>query len=177
MTTKTTRRGRVPYSEGNIILRLSSVKARDKGKAEFALVFSEAGRWKEIEELQVQLMETRKRMLGEEHPSTFCRVGNISEYTASTEARSSLIEQHILRYNCKAAKYHGMHFCCKVRRLELAICFTCSTQYCCRLHTLDMQFGVRAFQPFSPCRSHFFQILVHPSLSSCPRVIQSFPSP
>ena len=42
----------------NVNLRLSSVKARDKGAAEFALVFSEAGRWKEVEELQVQVMET-----------------------------------------------------------------------------------------------------------------------
>jgi hypothetical protein len=28
------------------------------------------GRWKEAEELDVQAMETRKRVLGEEHPDT-----------------------------------------------------------------------------------------------------------
>jgi len=35
-----------------------------------ALVYHEGGRWKEAEELNVQVMETRKRVLGVEHPGT-----------------------------------------------------------------------------------------------------------
>jgi hypothetical protein len=32
------------------------------------------GRWKEAEELEVQLMETRKRVLGAEHPDTLTSI-------------------------------------------------------------------------------------------------------
>ena len=35
----------------------------------FASTYLEQGRWKEAEELQVQVIETRKRVLGHEHPS------------------------------------------------------------------------------------------------------------
>jgi tetratricopeptide (TPR) repeat protein len=36
------------------------------------------GRWKEAEELNVQVMETRKRVLGEEHPDTLRSMGNLA---------------------------------------------------------------------------------------------------
>jgi hypothetical protein len=36
------------------------------------------GRWKEAEELEVQVMETRKRVLGQEHPDTLLSMGNLS---------------------------------------------------------------------------------------------------
>ena len=49
-----------------------------EGIAEFALVFSEAGRWKEAEELEVRVMEARKRVLGEEHPDTLVSIGNLA---------------------------------------------------------------------------------------------------
>jgi hypothetical protein len=38
----------------------------------------EDGRWKEAEELFVQVIETRKRVLGDEHPSTLTSMGNLA---------------------------------------------------------------------------------------------------
>jgi hypothetical protein len=49
-----------------------------KQGGKFALVFSEAGQWKEAEELDVQVMETRKRVLGEEHPDTLTSINNLA---------------------------------------------------------------------------------------------------
>ena len=46
--------------------------------SKFALVFSEAGQWKEAEELFAQVMETRKRALGEEHPDTLTSMANLA---------------------------------------------------------------------------------------------------
>src|SRR6267154_428749 len=43
-----------------------------------ALVYFEGGRWKEAEELFVQVMETRKRVLGAEHPDTLTSMGNLT---------------------------------------------------------------------------------------------------
>ncbi|KAI4260721.1 MAG: hypothetical protein LQ352_000113 [Teloschistes flavicans] len=58
---------------------LSSVTPKEEeGIAEFALAFSEAGRWKEAEELEVRVMQTRKRVLGEEHPSTLSSMANLA---------------------------------------------------------------------------------------------------
>ncbi|KAL8744495.1 MAG: hypothetical protein Q9190_003274 [Brigantiaea leucoxantha] len=57
---------------------LSSMIFQKEGIAEFALAFSEAGRWKEAEELDVQVMETRKRVLGEEHPHTLTNIANLA---------------------------------------------------------------------------------------------------
>src|SRR3984957_4465170 len=42
------------------------------------LVYVECGRWKEAEVLEVQVMETRKRVLGEEHPSTLTSMANLA---------------------------------------------------------------------------------------------------
>src|ERR1700722_6584926 len=44
----------------------------------FALVQYEAGYWKEAEELQVQVMETRKRTFGAEHPDTLTSMNNLA---------------------------------------------------------------------------------------------------
>ena len=49
-----------------------------EGASDFALVFSEAGRWKEAEELWVRVIETRKRVLGEEHPKTLTSIANVA---------------------------------------------------------------------------------------------------
>lgn len=57
---------------------LYSTKPKEDGIAEFALVFSEAGRWKEAEELDVQVMETRERVLGKEHPDTLTNIANLA---------------------------------------------------------------------------------------------------
>jgi tetratricopeptide (TPR) repeat protein len=51
--------------------------------AKFALAFSEAGYWKEAEELQVQVLQMSKKWLGEEHPGTLKSMGNlVSTYWA-----------------------------------------------------------------------------------------------
>jgi hypothetical protein len=36
------------------------------------------GRWKEAEDLEVQVIETRKRVLGAEHPSTLTSMNNLA---------------------------------------------------------------------------------------------------
>lgn len=45
-------------------------------KAHLAPIISNQGRWKEAEDLEVQLMETRKRMLGQEHPGRLASKAN-----------------------------------------------------------------------------------------------------
>ena len=42
------------------------------------VVYGLGGRWKEAEELQVQVMEIRKRVLGEEHPDTLSSIANLA---------------------------------------------------------------------------------------------------
>lgn len=37
------------------------------------------GRWKEVEELEVQMMETRKRVLSEEHPDMLNSMANVAD--------------------------------------------------------------------------------------------------
>lgn len=66
---------------------LSSMTSQKQGVAEFALAFSEAGRWKEAEELEVQVMETRKRVLGEEHPDTLTSMNNLA-FTLKSQSRN-----------------------------------------------------------------------------------------
>ena len=46
--------------------------------ARFGRVYSEAGRWKEAEELEVQVKDARLRMLGAKHPSTLVAMGNLA---------------------------------------------------------------------------------------------------
>ncbi len=46
--------------------------------AELAEVYYDEGRWKEAEELGVQVMETSRRVLGQEHPSTLTRIANLA---------------------------------------------------------------------------------------------------
>jgi tetratricopeptide (TPR) repeat protein len=43
-----------------------------------AMTLDSDGRWKEAEELFVQVMETRKRVLGEEHPDTLTSMANLA---------------------------------------------------------------------------------------------------
>jgi hypothetical protein len=44
----------------------------------FRLVLSESGYWKEVEEIQIQVMETSKRVLGAEHPCTLKAMGSLA---------------------------------------------------------------------------------------------------
>lgn len=43
-----------------------------------ATLYSRQGRWKEAEELEMQVMKTEKRLLGEEHPSTLISMINLA---------------------------------------------------------------------------------------------------
>ncbi|KAL0929533.1 kinesin light chain [Colletotrichum truncatum] len=46
--------------------------------ANLAATYRNQGRWKEAEELEVQVMETFKRVLGEEHPDTLTSMANLA---------------------------------------------------------------------------------------------------
>jgi tetratricopeptide (TPR) repeat protein len=46
--------------------------------ANLASTYRNQGRWKEAEELFVQVMETRKRVLGAEHPDTLTSMSNLA---------------------------------------------------------------------------------------------------
>lgn len=43
-----------------------------------ATTYWDQGRWKEAEDLKVQVMEMRKRVLGEEHPDTLVSMSNLA---------------------------------------------------------------------------------------------------
>ena len=64
--------------------------------ANLASTFLNQGRWKEAEELFVQVMETRMRVLGREHPSTLTSMTNPATTYMSqgrrTEAKGLQIE-------------------------------------------------------------------------------------
>jgi hypothetical protein len=44
--------------------------------ANLAATYWNQGQWKEAEKLEVQVMETRKRLLGAEHPDTLTNMAN-----------------------------------------------------------------------------------------------------
>ena len=46
--------------------------------ANLASIYRNQGRWKEAEELEVQVMETSKRVLGQEHPDTLTSMANLA---------------------------------------------------------------------------------------------------
>lgn len=43
-----------------------------------ASIYWNQGQWKEAEELQVQVMETKKTVLGDEHPDTLISMHNLA---------------------------------------------------------------------------------------------------
>ena len=43
-----------------------------------AATYRNQGRWKEAEELELQVMETSKRVLSDEHPSTLTSMANLA---------------------------------------------------------------------------------------------------
>jgi hypothetical protein len=45
--------------------------------ANLAATYRNQGQWKEAEKLEVQVMETRNRLLGAEHPSTLRSMANL----------------------------------------------------------------------------------------------------
>ncbi|KAI9825802.1 MAG: hypothetical protein M1832_000742 [Thelocarpon impressellum] len=46
--------------------------------ANLASTYGKQGRWKEAEELQLQVMETSKQVLGLDHPNTLTRIANLA---------------------------------------------------------------------------------------------------
>jgi hypothetical protein len=46
--------------------------------ANLASTYRNPGRWKEAEELEVQVIETRKRVLGKGHPSMLTSINNLA---------------------------------------------------------------------------------------------------
>ena len=46
--------------------------------ANLASIYRNQGRWKEAEELEVQVIETTKRVLGEEYPATLTSMANLA---------------------------------------------------------------------------------------------------
>jgi hypothetical protein len=46
--------------------------------ANLASTYRSQGRWAEAEELEVQVMEARNRVLGPEHPDTLASIGNLA---------------------------------------------------------------------------------------------------
>jgi hypothetical protein len=57
-----------------------------------ASTYSKQSRWKEAEQLKVQMMETRKRVQGEEHLDTLTSMGNLAS-TYSKQSRWKEAEQ------------------------------------------------------------------------------------
>ena len=89
------RRTLVPHIKAvgrhNAMLR-TPMAYNDKRYTNYGLVFHEAGYWKEAEELEVQVSETRKRVLGEEHPDTLTSMANLAS-TYSNQGRWEEAEQ------------------------------------------------------------------------------------
>jgi tetratricopeptide (TPR) repeat protein len=57
-----------------------------------ALIYKNQGRWKEAENLEVQLMETNLRVLGEEHQDTLISINNLA-VTLWTQGRLKEAEE------------------------------------------------------------------------------------
>ncbi|OCK77107.1 hypothetical protein K432DRAFT_129195 [Lepidopterella palustris CBS 459.81] len=55
--------------------------------ANLASTYRNQGRWKKAEELEVQVIETRKRVLGEEHPDTLISMNNLA-FTFKSQSRN-----------------------------------------------------------------------------------------
>jgi hypothetical protein len=58
--------------------------------ANLASTYRNQGRWKEAEELEVQVIETRKRVLGEKHPDTLTSMNNLA-FTFKAQGRDEAV--------------------------------------------------------------------------------------
>jgi hypothetical protein len=47
--------------------------------ANLAATYRNQGRWKEAEELQVEVMKKRKQVLGDDHPHTLTSIANVTD--------------------------------------------------------------------------------------------------
>ena len=71
-----------------------------------ASIYSDQGRWKEAEELKIQVMETSKRVLGVEHPDTLTTMGNLA-HTYSNQGRWKEAEE--LEVDRKSTRLNSSH--------------------------------------------------------------------
>jgi hypothetical protein len=60
--------------------------------ANLASTYRNEGRWKEAEELEVQVMEATKRVLGKEHPSTLTSMNNLARILKSQGRNDEALE-------------------------------------------------------------------------------------
>jgi hypothetical protein len=65
--------------------------------AELGQLFFSKGKLKEAEELEVQVMETRKRVLGQEHPSTLTSMANLA---LTWRSRGYNVRAFLMMRNC-----------------------------------------------------------------------------
>ena len=80
------------------------IKAYNEDECEnFALVYGESGYWKEAEKLYVQVMETRKRVLGEEHPDTLKGIVNLAStyWKQGYLKEAEELEVHVMKISLK----------------------------------------------------------------------------
>ena len=72
----------------------------------FALVHTNQGRWKEAVELDIQVVEMRRKVFGAEHPDTLTSMGNLAlvytnqeQWKAAEELGVQVVEvtQRVLR--------------------------------------------------------------------------------
>ena len=59
--------------------------------AKLASTYCNQGCWKEAEELEIQVMKTRKKVLGEEHPSTLTSMNNLAFTLKSKSSEAEAI--------------------------------------------------------------------------------------
>ncbi|KAF6781660.1 Kinesin light chain 5 [Colletotrichum sojae] len=67
-------------------------EAEELEHGNLASTYRNQGRWKEAEELNVRVMETRKTVLGEEHPDTLTSMANLAS-TYSNQGRWKVAEE------------------------------------------------------------------------------------
>ena len=67
-------------SQDEVLKNVEGARSRadESIKNSLASTYRDRGRWKEAEELFVQVMETLKRVLGQEHPSTLTSMANLA---------------------------------------------------------------------------------------------------
>jgi hypothetical protein len=66
----------------------------------------DSGRWKEAEELEVKVMETRKRVLGQEHPGTLASMANLAS-TYRNQGRWKEAEELVVKVMETSSKVLG----------------------------------------------------------------------
>jgi hypothetical protein len=94
--------------------------------ANLASTYRNQGRWEEAEQLDVQVMETSKKKLGDDHPSTLTSMANLAS-TYRSQGRWDEAEQ---------LQAHELEACSRVlgeKHLTLSLAWTTSPSFGKRL--------------------------------------------